>query len=288
MLRTLDRWRIVTPTEGGARKVFHSTIQCGFLRLAARKQGIMNDFEVIEAFVAYLRGRGHPGLRVDSWPDRERPAEIDALAGAFAIEHTSIDTLQNQRRDDDWFSRVVSGLEAELSTPPAGRLHVILEYHAVHTGQDWSAIREALKVWIAREVPRLADGRHSFGDIAGIPFRLRVTKASNRPSALLFVRSKPVDDNLSARIRTLCDRKAQKLAKHQSAGKRTILLVENADIALMNDEKMLEAIRRAYPDGLPMGVDALWYADTAISDDIEFRDFTAMFGSSAARQAWLS
>ena len=246
----------------------------------------MKDCDVIEAFVAYLRERGHPGLGVDSWPDKENreSSDIDAISGAFALEHTSVDTLPNQRRDADWFTRVVSGLEAELSTSPACRVHVTLEYHAVSTGQDWLAIREALKVWITHEVPHLADGNHGIEDISGVPFRLHVTKASDRPPGLFFARYEPVDDTLSARIRTQFDRKAQKLAKYQSEGKTTVLLVENADIALMNAQKMLEAIRRAYPNGLPTGVAELWYADTAIPDDIDFSDFTAMLGGSAAQQ----
>jgi hypothetical protein len=246
----------------------------------------VKDCEVIEAFVAYLRDRVHPGLRVDCWPDRENrnASDIDALAGAFALEHTSVDTLPNQRRDADWFTRVVSGIGAELSTSPAYRLRITLEYHAVRPGQDWLAIREALKIWITHEVPHLADGNHRIEDVAGVPFRLHVTKAGDRPPGLFFARYEPADETLSARIRTQFDRKAQKLAKYESAGKTKVLLVENADIALMNDQKMLDAIRRAYPNGLPTGVDELWYADTAIPDDIDFRDFTAVLGGSAAQQ----
>lgn len=246
----------------------------------------MTDSEVIEAFVAYLRERGHSRLHVDSWPDKENrdSSDIDALAGAFAIEHTSVDTLPNQRRDADWFTRVVSGLQAELSTSPACHLRITLEYHAVRPGQDWLAIREALKIWITHEGSHLADGNHRIENIAGVPFRLRVTKANDRPPGLFFARYEPVDDTLSARIWTQFDRKARKLAKYQSVGKTTVLLVENADIALMNDEKMLEAIRYAYPDGLPLGVDELWYADTAMPDGIDFSDFTAMLGGSAAQQ----
>jgi hypothetical protein len=65
---------------------------------SADRQRAVKDCEVIEALVAFLRARGHPGLRIDSWPERtnhESP-EIDAIAGAFAIEHTSVDTLPNQ------------------------------------------------------------------------------------------------------------------------------------------------------------------------------------------------
>ncbi len=246
----------------------------------------MKDSEVIEAFVAFLRERGRPGLRIDSWPDKENrnSSEIDAISGGFALEHTSVDTLPNQRRDADWFTRVVSGLHTELATSLSCRLHITLDYHAVSTGQDWLAIRETLKTWITDEVPHITDGSHEIEDVAGIPFGLHLTKESNRPPRLFFARYEPPDDTLPARILTQFDRKAQKLAKYQSAGKITVLLVENADIALMNDQKMLEAIRRAYPDGLPIGVDELWYADTAIPDDIDFKDFTAMLGGSAAQQ----
>ena len=73
----------------------------------------MNDCDVINFFVAYLRENGHPGLQVDRWPDKENrgTADIDAVAGHFAIEHTSVDTVPNQRRDSNWFKQVVDGLE---------------------------------------------------------------------------------------------------------------------------------------------------------------------------------
>jgi hypothetical protein len=246
----------------------------------------VKDCEVIEAFVAFLRAQGHPGLRVDSRPEQtnRKSPEIDAIAGTFAIEHTSVDTLLNQRRDADWFTQVVGGLEAELAISPACRVSITLEYHGVHPGQDWLAIRQALKIWITRAVPYLSDGRHVVEEIPGVPFRLHVAKASERPPGLSFTRYEPLDDTLSARIRRQFDRKAHKPAKYQGTGKTTVLLVENADLALMNDQKMLDAIRRAYPDGLPIGVDRLWYADTAIPDDIDFRDFTPMLGGAVAQQ----
>ena len=55
----------------------------------------------------------------------------------------------------------------------------------------------------------------------------------------------------------------------------TILLIENDDIALMNEVKMLDAIRGAYPDGLPCGVDEIWFADTSIPKEPRFQNFTA-------------
>ena len=63
---------------------------------------------------------------------------------------------------------------------------------------------------------------------------------------------------------------------YQTPNITTVLLVENNDIALMNDLKLLDAIREAYPDGPPKGVDEIWFADTSISDKPAFRDFKAM------------
>lgn len=54
----------------------------------------------------------------------------------------------------------------------------------------------------------------------------------------------------------------------------TILLIENNDIALMNEGIMLDSIQTAYPNGLPQGVKKIWYADTSMPKDIEFIDFT--------------
>ena len=62
-----------------------------------------------------------------------------------------------------------------------------------------------------------------------------------------------------------------------------MLLVESTDIALMNKQKMLDAIRGAYPEALPIGVDRLWYADTVFPDDIDFDDLTPFLAGSAAR-----
>lgn len=238
----------------------------------------MNDQDVINAFVAYLGKVGFPGLKVDRWPDKEnrKSRDIDAIAGPFAIEHTSIDTLPNQRRDSDWFMQAMGGIEKELTVLLPFRLNIIIEYDAVSKGQDWSAIRENLKTWIIVESPRLADGRIVLEDVHGIPFRLHVRKASDRPPGIFFARFKPNDDTLSVRIRKQFDRKAKKLAKYHGSGKTTVLLIENDDIALMNEGIMIDSIKIAYPSGPPNGVDKIWYADTSssIPNYISFMDFT--------------
>jgi hypothetical protein len=134
----------------------------------------------------------------------------------------------------------------------------------VTKGQDFAAIRRNLK-----------DGLSVLEDVDGVPFRLRVRKASDRRPGIFFARFEPKDDTLPARIREQFDRKAKKLKKYHGSNKTTILLIENEDIALMNEGKMLDSIRIACLSGLPHGVDKIWYADTSIPNDIEFMDFSS-------------
>jgi hypothetical protein len=230
---------------------------------ATIERGEMTEREVIAAFAVHL------GVCVDRWPedDNRSSAEIDTIAGPYAIEHTSIDTLPNQRRDDDWFLRVVGGLEREPALP--FRLNVTLEYDAVTKGQDWLAVGLALKTWLENEAPPLAAGRSIVENPPGMPFRLDVWKSSDRPPGVFFARYAPEDNTLAARVRAALDRKAAKLSRYHGLGMTAVLLVENDDIALMSTKKMIEAIRAA---GLPAGVDQVWYADTCIPRALEFHE----------------
>jgi hypothetical protein len=237
----------------------------------------MDEHDVIKAFIAYLRKSGFPDLTMDRRPDKEdrRTSEIDAIAGCFAIEHTSIDTLPNQRRDSDWFMQAIGEIEKEHTFSFPFRLNITIDYDAIATGQDWAAIRQNLKAWIINESPRLNDGLIILENVRGVPFRLRIRKASDRRPGIFFARFEPMDNSLPDRIRKQFDRKREKLAKYHGADWTTVLLVENDDIALMDEGKLLDSIQIAYPDGLPDGVDQIWYADTSIPSDIEFIDFTS-------------
>ena len=236
----------------------------------------MKDYEVVDLFVAHLAANGYLGLKVIRRPDQEnrRSQDIDAIANGFAIEHTSIDTLPNQRRNSDWFMRVVGNLADELERKPPFRLKIILEYDAIDKDQNWPAIRVALKTWVEHEALRLPEGRSIIEKSSDIPFRLLVLKSNGRHPGIFFARYEPNDDTLPERIKIKFNEKAEKLAKYQRPGTTTVLLIENDDFALMNDEKIIKAIRTAFPAGPPTGVDIVWYADTSFSNAIEFRNFT--------------
>ena len=242
----------------------------------------MKDYDVIAAFIEYLREHGYPELKICGPPDEKNrtSSDIDAIAGSFAIEHTSIDTLPNQRRNNEWFMKVVGGLEEEFPSQLSFRLSINFYAGSITKGQDWKKIRQGFKNWINEEKdnPRLADGPHWINNIPGIPFPFHVIKEHDPSQGVRFSRLPPEDTYLPNRVRKLFDRKAKKLRKYQNPGKTTVLLVESNDIALMDvqGQMLLKAIREAYSFGLPVGVDKIWYVDTAdLPDWITFKDFTS-------------
>jgi hypothetical protein len=253
--------------------------------LLSRKNHAMTDCEVINAFVDFIKETRYPGLQVNARPDQgnRSSSDIDAIAGDLAIEHTSIDTLPNQRQHSDWFMKAAGGLDQELSVKPPFRLRITLEYYAVKKGQKWTAIRSTLKHWIASEAHHLKDGSHVLHDIPGIPFRLYVTKTTDRRPRVIFARIASNDTTLPIRIREQFIRKAEKLGKYGNMKK--ILLVESDDSALMNEVELLNALRQAFPNGLPLGIDQVWYADTSVPTDIEFYDLTAGYVTESPNKA---
>ncbi len=246
----------------------------------------MNECQVIDAFVTYLERNVHPGIKVDRRPDKQKQGshecEIDAIAGPFAIEHTSIDTHPNQRLNNSRFMKVIDGLEQELSCQLSFILRVRLDYDAITAEQYWTAkkeklINQALRSWIIQDSSCLKDGHHVLNNIPGIPFPINVDKeATDSTGRLFFYRNEPNDTTLPNRVKELLDKKANKLAKYQACGKTTVLLIESYDAALMHESKLVTAIRDAYPNGLPSGVDTFWYApNTSIVEPIKFKDITA-------------
>ena len=118
--------------------------------------------------------------------------DIDAIAGPFAIEHTSIDTLPNQRRNADWFSKVTEGLEEEFSDRLSFRLSITFDYAAITKDyvaiekRDLGEIHGTFKNLISEAKLSLADGCHVLNDVPNIPFLFHVVKVSELPEDILF------------------------------------------------------------------------------------------------------
>jgi hypothetical protein len=242
------------------------------------KSQLRPEDKVIESFVHYLADKPYPGLHITEWPDKHPGSrgEIDAIAEGMgkrvAIEHTSIDSLPNQRLDDARYVKVFVPLEQEFRTRSDICASISVPFGAVPTGVNWDAVREALRNWISCEVPNLANGTTE-QNIDGVPFPITVLKPSSI-CHLWFARGATEDPNFADRLLDLMNEKAKKLARYKEASYLTILLIENSDIALMNRATMITAIETSYQANAPTAIDKVWYADTSVTSSPQFWNLT--------------
>lgn len=175
------------------------------------------DRVIVTRFVDYLRKNGRrPELTIDRWPEEEcsGQSEIECVAGDLAIEHTSVDTLPNQRRDGEWFQEALGSVE---NIQVAFRLRVLVPYELVKRGTDWPAFRTELFDWITNVAPGLPDGKHEV-QLASTPLRLATEKDSTGRPGVFLRRPAPDDDTLHVRVGEQIRRKMTKLAKLQGQG----------------------------------------------------------------------
>ncbi|HWF61356.1 MAG TPA: hypothetical protein VN666_13740 [Nitrospira sp.] len=124
-----------------------------------------------------------------------------------AIEHTSIDFLPHQRRDDARFDEIFGLLEKEFRTRSEFSGCISISFGAMPSGVNWDAVREALRKWISREVPSLDNGTTEH-HIDGVPFSIRVRKPSSI-SQLWFAREATDDSKFADRLLNLVHKKGR-------------------------------------------------------------------------------
>ncbi len=180
----------------------------------------------------------------------------------------------NQRATADWFDEIVTPIERLLSAAMPGRIRIYLPAEAISRGKDWSALRTALTVWIARDAAAFPDGR-SEASVPGVNLSVRVWRNSKGPPTLVFWLEAIDLPPLEQRVRELVLRKAKKLAPHGSAGRTRALLLESVDGVNMSADRMLEVVRSAF-GGVPDGIDQLWFVDSGFNLEPEFIDFTPL------------
>lgn len=237
--------------------------------------------KVIEAFVMYFAAKLYPALQVIEWPDTKNThtPDIDAIAEGtgkrIAIEHTSVDSLPDQRLHNDRFMEAIGYLEEELKGQINCRLRITIPFGTVPTGIAWDGVRGRLRSWILHDVPHLpiSEVRRNIS-IEGVPFPLTVQKSISGTHGLFLARSVIEDTDFPHRLKSQIDRKALKLAKYRDNCNLLVLLIENDDIANMNRGIMIKAVKSSYSHCLPTGLDRIWYADSSLPETPQFWNIT--------------
>ena len=244
-----------------------------------------DDKKIVGKFVEHLRCNcGFSDLEINCFPDslNSSSKDVDAIADPLAIEHTSIDFLPNQRQNDVRFLKFIDGLFPIKDCRINSRLtiHIPYEFDKYIEPKNLSAIQKAFEDFVVQNSRDWNDGGpHKFEDVQGVPFNFQVFKDSDLPSGVRFQRILPPNVDFSDRLFKQLESKRGKLVEYRKFGLTTVLLVESKDIALVdvNGQKVLNAIREAYPSGMPLGLDQMWYVDTVgdLPGGIFFREFTS-------------
>lgn len=238
------------------------------------------DKKVISKFVEYLR-QWHPDLTINYYPDeifRNNP-EIDAIADPFAIEHTSLNTYEEQRLIDAKYGGLFSSIVNELNPIIPYRLRITVKNFTGKKDQIKKNIKTLIEEYLIYCTPFLKDNHVQPVSIAGVPFSFDIYKSTSRKPGITFLRYDPEEDEsfIINRIQELFNSKFNKLKKYKLSGKTTLLLVQSSDAALISPEKLKKLILESYINGLPSGIDQIWIAYTPEPDNVMFLNSTPNF-----------
>jgi hypothetical protein len=136
--------------------------------------------------------------------------------------------------------------------PVQARLTIRVPYELVTVGSDWKAYRAALEHWIVNVSPTLEDGEYAV-DMPNTDLKCEALTKTDRPHGTFLRRPAPEDDTLVQRVRQQIERKMKKVRRYKDEGHTTVLILETQDIALINQHKMLAAIREAVDGTMPEG-----------------------------------
>jgi len=202
--------------------------------------------------------------------ERKLPA-CDVLAlidgKKVAIEHTSIDSIPFQRRDNSRFMALLGPLEKELTgkLPTPGHYQLIVDMGVIPTGIKWDIVRSRITLWCQEVASSLEIGssstasRHFIREKPeGIPFEVALYRWPGRDGKLRIARFMPHDlenKRVEVIVQSLVSR-GVKISEYKDRGFRTILILESNDIALGNasdiGQAFVSAIHRSklkrFPD----------------------------------------
>lgn len=210
----------------------------------------------------------------ESYPEEMRSSISERLCDAtwkgpdisYAVEHTTIDSFNRQRYDDDRFRKVMGKLETEWSNHPDDWIEIAIEVAAIPTGVNWSDLSNQIKAWLIQNVPALPCDCQSTVRIPGVPFQLHISREKMPGQGRMVVaRLKPRDlsEQRVAVIRETLDKKVGVLQQYKNRGYSSILLIESSDFVLSSRDTIFKDLREAYqPETDDLTFDHIYIATT--------------------------
>jgi hypothetical protein len=178
----------------------------------------------------------NPELQITCWPDKKQnrtTPEVDAVAmlneHLFAIEHTTIDSYKDQRKNDANFRKIVGVIEEEFKD-----LSFRLELQFAnwtYREKNYGVIQAKIKEWITQNAEALPLNVRTEVSLSNTNASFFVIKRSCFQNGVVFGRIEPSNKpanfgHLQAKLKKLRNWKQNKSAT-------TVLLVETQDSALI-------------------------------------------------------
>jgi len=249
----------------------------------------LHEKKVILEVLKYISKKINKTYKIISYPDevnRKSPA-CDMLVSfgnkKHAIEHTSIDSIPNQRRENNRFIKLLSPLGNELDnklpTPGHYQLVIDMDVIPVLNRSNGSKIYQLIKDWCIKIAPTLlmggthSDKKHFERDrIAGVPFEITLYRWPGKDGEFRIARfsSDQLEEKRKEVLKqALCSR-GEKVSNYKREGCRTILILESNDRALANFNDIDNALNNVVEElkniELP---DEIYLIETEIENDYE-------------------
>lgn len=235
----------------------------------------MNQDEVIGHLLRTYNAAVGSRYQVTNRPDVDNrdSTDIDAIANSrgferLAIEHTRIQSLENQNRDSAWFMKGLGELGRELDGAFPFRLDLVLPYRNVEPGQDWPAIKALVKSWLLTNAQNLPYGRTTH-EVEGVPFPMTTGKHASDRHRVFLMRHAPdgnIDDLVLVEMQKSLEHKYAKLGEYRSRGNIAVLLLESEDVALVSEASLYRAFLQATQVLPRPNLDQVWIASTFLGD----------------------
>jgi hypothetical protein len=190
------------------------------------------------------QGASFENLRFPDLEDSSRPRVDMILNGkdvALAFEHTRIESYTGQLDDIIRFKTLLSPLEEDLCREelPAGIFSLGIQVGALEGAKDGESIRPLLSAWVLKKAPSLTMGKppgHMITEkLEGVPFEVTLSRfsgTSRYPFQIKWKCPENLEELRRYRIRKALDDKLTKLSDMKAEGRKTVLVLESADVAL--------------------------------------------------------
>jgi hypothetical protein len=240
------------------------------------------ELKVIKEVLEFLSKTINVEYKIISFPDedeRNLPAcDVIALVGTrkVALEHTSIDSVPFQRRDNKRFNELFEPLRSKLAgkLPTPGHYQLVIPMNVIPTGVNWADVRLRICEWVQVNAPNLEIGcpltapQHFIREMPqGVPFEVKLYHWPGRDGQFEIARDCPTDlENQRKKViyRALISR-GTKVTRYRNSGFRTILILESNDISLANasdiGEAFINAIKKVDSAELP---DEIYLVETEL------------------------